>query len=67
MKKRHAWASAAQETKQVEQKAPNTCLNSPDFASPKTRHLPTWASSAVARGIKRPITLPRVAFLDGGD
>jgi hypothetical protein len=72
MKKRHARSGVARGNQAEHNNvAKPFCINSPNYATPeKSRQLPAWALSGAARSRtgKRPITLPRIAFLEtGGD
>jgi len=72
MKKRHAQASVARGNKAERNNVARPfCINSPNCASPNQNlQLRAWVASAAARSRtgKRPITLPRLAFLEtGGD
>ena len=67
MKKRHAQASVARGKAEQNNVAKPFCINSPNYAS--LEQYRRWVRSAAARSRtgKRPITMPRLRFIEGGD
>jgi hypothetical protein len=64
----HRGSERGAESGIADTKQTDTCANFPATASPKYRKFPEWALSAISRGRKRPITLPRLPkFMGDGD